>query len=400
MSLAIFDIESSRFYGRFAFPSWRAGLDWGVPPREVDVLVIGAGVVGCAIAFELAAAGRSVRVLDGRAAGGGASQASAGVLAPYVEGHDSRPLRALGQRSLDGYEAFVARIVATSGANVAFRRAGTMEVATGPDDVARLARSRATADAEGVAAEWLDISSAREHEPALGAHVVGALRIPMHGAVDVPALTSAAAAAAQALGATFVKAQVLGLSADGDGVAVSTAEGVERAAQVVLAAGAWSAGLVPPGAEPAPVRPVRGQLLHLGTAPGTLRHIVWAPGVYLVPWADGTVLVGATSEEVGFDERTTASGVAGLLARAIALVPALGGASFLEARHGLRPASPDDLPLVGRSATLPGLIYACGHYRNGALLAPLTAWLIAGLVAGDRSDPALDLLAPARAGRL
>ena len=259
---------------------------------------------------------------------------------------------------------------------------------------------RATADAEGVAADWLDLAGARHAEPALGAHVVGALHIPMHAAVDVPAMTSAAAAAAQALGAEFRQTQVLGLEADGGAVAVRTANGVERAAQVVLAAGAWSGGLAPAWRRTRPVRPVRGQLLHLGTAPGTLRHIVWAPDVYLVPWLDGSVLVGATSEEVGFDERTTASGVSGLLARATALVPALGGATFLEARYGLRPASPDDLPFVGPSATLPGLIYACGHYRNGALLAPLTAWLVAGLVAGDRSDPALVMLAPARAGRL
>ena len=253
---------------------------------------------------------------------------------------------------------------------------------------------------KAVAAEWLDGASAREAEPALGPHVIGALHIPMHAAVNVPALTSAAAAAAQTLGAQFVQSPVLGLSVDGDAVAVRTAEGVEHAAHVVLAAGAWSAGLAPPGTDPAPVRPVRGQLLHLGTAPGTLRHITWAPDVYLVPWADGTVLVGATSEDVGFDERTTASGVAGLLARASALVPALAGATFLDARYGLRPGSPDDLPFVGRSATVPGLIYACGHYRNGALLAPLTAWLVAGLVAGDHADPALPLLAPARAGRL
>jgi glycine oxidase len=122
--------------------------------------------------------------------------------------------------------------------------------------------------------------------------------------------------------------------------------------------------------------------------------------VYLVPWRDGTVFVGATSEDVGFDERATASGVASLLDAAIALVPALAGATFLEARRGLRPASSDELPFIGRSAVLPGLIYACGHYRNGALLAPLTAALVAGLVSGAAADAALAPLAPSRAGRL
>jgi glycine oxidase len=368
--------------------------------RDVDVLVIGAGVVGCTVAFELAAAGRRVRIVDPRPPGGGASFASAGVLAPYVEGHDSRPLRDVGRRSLALYPAFVERVVGAAGLPVAFRAIGTAEVATSAADIARLARSKATTDAEGVAAAWLEGAAAREAEPALAAHAAGVLHIPMHAAVDVPALTTASAAAARVLGAEFVPTAVQGLAADGDGIAVTTTHGVQRAPQVVLATGAWSASLAPAGAAPAPVKPIRGQLLHLVAAPGTLRHIVWGPDIYLVPWTNGTVFVGATSEDVGFDERTTAAGVASLLDRATALVPALGGATFAAARQGLRPGSPDDLPYVGVSAVVPGLVYACGHYRNGALLAPLTAALVAGLVAGDRSDPALGLLAPSRAGRL
>jgi glycine oxidase len=368
--------------------------------RDVDVLVIGAGVVGCTMAFELAAAGRRVSVCDPRPPGGGASLASAGVLAPYVEGHESRPLRELGRRSLSLYPAFVDRVSAASGLPVAFRAIGTAEVATSDADVVRLARSKATADAEGITAEWLEGAAARTAEPALGAHASGVLHIPMHAAVDVPALTAAAAAAARALGAEFVQTAVTGVSADGDGIAVATADGVRHAPQAVLATGAWSAALAPAGAAPAPVRPIRGQLLHLVGAPDTLRHIVWGPDIYLVPWADGAVFVGATSEDVGFDERTTAAGVASLLERATALVPALAGATFVAARQGLRPGSPDDLPYVGPSAVVPGLVYACGHYRNGALLAPLTAALVAGLLAADRSDPALPVLAPSRAGRL
>jgi glycine oxidase len=127
---------------------------------------------------------------------------------------------------------------------------------------------------------------------------------------------------------------------------------------------------------------------------------VWASDLYLVPWADGTVLVGATSEDVGFDERATAGGVSQLLHAATALVPALADATFVEARRGLRPGSTDELPYIGRSDLLPQLIYACGHYRNGALLAPLTATLVRQLVQGDASDGALAAVTPARAGRL
>lgn len=368
--------------------------------REPDVLVIGAGVIGCTIAFELASMGRRVRVLDARQPGGGASKASAGVLAPYVEGHDLQPLRVLGQRSLGMYEAFVDRVSAQSGQAVEFRRAGTVEAAVNDGDIARLSASRATAASEGIASEWLEAGRAREVEPALGAHVVGALHIPFHAVVDVQALTAAALEGARTLGAEVVRARVDRLAREGAALAVHTEHGVEHAPQVVLAAGAWAAALAPPGADVAPVRPVRGQLLHLSAPPGTLTHVVWGADVYLVPWASGTVFVGATSEDVGFDERATAGGVAGLLARAMALVPALAGATFAEARYGLRPASPDDLPFVGPSEVLPGLLYACGHYRNGALLAPLTAALVARLADGDLTDAALGPLAPSRAGRL
>lgn len=366
-----------------------------------EVLVIGGGVIGCAVAFELADAGLRVRLLEGRRLGGGASQASAGVLAPYVEGHDSSLLRGLGRRSLDSYESFVARAAEASGQAVHFSRCGTLEVAVTAGDVERLQRARQMVAGEGVASSWLEDEALRQAEPALHDGALGALHIASHAVVDVPALTNALAAAAAARGADVIGGvAATSLARGADGLVVQTSSGPMHAAQVVLAAGAWAGALTPLGADPIPVRPVRGQLLHLGTPPGTVRHIAWASDVYLVPWPDGTLLVGATSEDVGFDEQSTAGGVAALLRSALALVPALAAATFLEARRGLRPGSPDGLPYIGRSAVLPGLIYACGHYRNGALLAPLTAALVRQLVQGDDRDEALAALAPARAGRL
>ncbi len=365
------------------------------------MLVIGGGVIGCAVAFELADAGRRVRVLDERRPGAGASQASAGVLAPYVEGHDSRPLRILGRRSLDLYETFVARAVEGAGLPIPFARCGTLEVAVTEAGVARLQRARAMIAKEHVSGEWLDAGALQTAEPALHPEVLGALRVALHAAVNVPAMTAALAAAAVARGADIVAGvAATAMARVTDGLVVQTSAGPVCAAQVVLATGAWSAALVPAGAGPMPVRPVRGQLLCLTTPPGTLRHIVWGSDVYIVPWRDGTVLVGATSEEVGFEERVTAGGIAQLLNAATALVPALADATFVEARRGLRPGSPDDLPYVGRSEVMPGLIYACGHYRNGALLAPLTAALVRQLVQGDDTDPALAAVSPSRAGRL
>jgi len=152
------------------------------------------------------------------------------------------------------------------------------------------------------------------------------------------------------------------------------------------------------GACPVPIRPVRGQLLHLGWAAAPLRRVVWAPDCYLVPWSDGSVLAGATSEEVGFDERATVAGVRGLLDAARRIAPEVGNASFREARVGLRPATPDELPVIGPSAAVPGLVYACGHFRNGILLAPLTAAVVADLVADRRLDAALDVTSPSRFG--
>jgi glycine oxidase len=373
-----------------------------VAGSDSDVVVIGAGVVGCAVAFELASAGHRVTVLDMRRPGAGASRASAGILAPYVEGHHSAALKALGLHSLERYESFVGRVVKRSGVAVEFRHAGTLELAVTSDDAARLTRSGATLTQAGVAAEWMDGDHARALEPTLGSHVLGALRIPSHAIVNVPALTAAAATAARALGATFHDGVAgTGIDRGSQGrLVVHSSSGDFHAAHVVLASGSWSAALAPPGAVAPPVTPIRGQLLHVKTPPGTVRHILWGHEVYLVPWNDGMVYIGATSEDVGFDERTTVAGVAGLLAATQALAPGLADAAFVEARAGLRPGTEDSLPFIGPSEVLPGLVYACGHYRNGALLAPITAALVADVLRGDRSHPALALSAPSRAGRL
>jgi glycine oxidase len=369
-------------------------------------LIVGAGIIGCAVAESLTRAGHTVRVVDMRAPGQGATQASAGVLAPYIEGHEAGPLRSLGRRSLDLYDTYVRRVEAESGLPVRYARTGTLETALDEGHAARLRASQQALTAEGVAAEFLEGGALRAAEPAVSPAAVGALHVPLHGYVGVLDLTLALAAAAQKRGAVFTPGvQVARVTVGKDGLIVHTNAGIIHAGQVVLASGSWTRDVTLDGVSPIPVTPVRGQLLHLAAGDAVLRRVTWGADCYLVPWGDGTVLVGATVEHVGFDERATVPGVSGLLSAATRLVPALGGAAFSSVRVGLRPGSGDDLPLIGRSDVLPGLIYAVGHYRNGILLAPLTAGLVAALAGGglegiDPADPEFQAFAPSRVGRL
>jgi glycine oxidase len=363
-----------------------------------DVIVIGAGVIGSSIAHALASGGRMVRVLDARAPGQGATQASAGVLAPYIEGHDSGVLCALGRRSLDLFDRFVAGVVEESGVPVFYERRGTIEVALSEGEAERLRGTRATLSKVPIEAHWLERSALAAREPGAAPTAHGGLHIPQHAYVAAEKLTIALQSAATSRGARFDSgAAVTGVApAPNRRVHVATAAESLEADWVVLAGGSWSSRIPVAGVPELPVKPIRGQLLHLASTSPRLRHIVWGADCYLVPWPDGRVLVGATVEDVGFDERATASGVRGLLSRAVALAPTLDEAQFLEARVGLRPATPDALPIVGASAAVPGLVYATGHYRNGVLLAPLTAELVAGIIRRAEDDPALAALSPAR----
>ncbi len=348
-----------------------------------DVIVVGAGIIGCAIARELARRGVPVRVFEARSIGAGATQASAGVLAPYIEAGEGGPLFDMALRSLAMYDHFVQDVAEDSGIAIEYRRIGTLEVATDDETGVRLQRHAA---APGGALQWLDADAVRREQPAVvGAR--GALLAPMHAYVDAPVLTEALAWAAMRHDAKVETGHRVDAIVAADGqITIRTADGSSwTAGTLVIAAGSWSTDPAFAGVTPRePVRPVRGQLLRLRTNEAVLSRIVWGPHCYIVPRANGLVLVGATMEEVGFDERTTAAGVRDLLDAACDLVPGLWGASFVEARAGLRPATASGLPLIERSRTHPNVVYATGHFRNGVLLAPLTAKLAADLVTGPR----------------
>jgi glycine oxidase len=365
-----------------------------------DTIVIGAGVIGCAVAYELARRGASVELVDERPTGQGATQASAGILAPYIEAHKSSPLLPLTVRSLELFDEFIGRATADSGLDVEYRRTGTLDVALDAAELARLQRTAEVLAGRSVSAELLGPDAVRGQEPHLTEEAIGGLLISRHGFVAAGNLTHALVAAAARRGAHMMDScRVRRIDTKSDEVVVETDRGTHRAHSVVLAAGCWSGTIdINGAARRVPVRPIRGQLLQLAWQGPVLRRVIWGGGCYLVPWDDGTVLVGATVEDAGFDERATVAGVRDLLDAACELVPRIWTAAFRGARVGLRPASPDGLPVIGASGRDAKVIYATGHYRNGVLLAPLTAKLVADAMLDRRTDALLDTVSPTRFG--
>jgi glycine oxidase len=364
--------------------------------RTADVVVVGAGVIGLAIAYELSRRGARVRVLDARAAGQGATQASAGMLTPHTETRDLPALRGFGARSLDLYDAFIEHVREDSGIEVEYRRCGSLHIATDETQMEDLRRLAIHLGASAVAADLLNPAQVHDHEPQIAAGVAGGVLVPAHGYVVVNDFVRALAAASAARGTHIDIERALNVRADAAGLRVETQGNTIRAASVVIAAGSWTSRVAVEGDNAIPVRPVRGQIVQLDWSTAPLSRIVWGPDCYLVPWSTGTMLVGATVEEAGFDERATTAGVHDLLGAACDLLPQAWQAAFTGVRVGLRPATPDDLPVLGRSPHVAGLYYATGHYRNGVLLAPVTAVLLADLVLGQPADGMLDAFRPDR----
>src|SRR4051794_24162478 len=367
-----------------------------------DVIVVGAGIVGCAVACELARRGASVEIIDERPIAMGATQASAGVLAPFIEAREGSPLLELTTRSLELYDDFVARIAAESGVPVVYRRTGTIDIATSEPEMEVLRARAGMLARHRVAALMLDALTVRSEEPHLGDGAVGGLLIDIHGFVAAADLTRALATAARRHGAQLIEpSRVRRISTNGGDVTVDTDRGSLTGGAVGIAAGSQAGGIASDGiAARVPVRPVRGQLLTLAWTGTPLRRVTWSSRCYLVPWDDGTLLVGATVEEVGFDERATVAGVRDLLDAASEIAPHSWGAGFKGVRVGLRPATSDDLPVIGPSARAPNVMYATGHFRNGVLLAPLTAALVADAMIDGRLDPLLAAVSPSRFGDL
>jgi len=366
------------------------------------IVVLGAGLIGLGIAYELAKRGAEVRVLEADEPGRAASWAAAGMLAPYTEGLAGTPFEAFCAGSLALYPEYVAELRAASGVDARLRIDGILRVAYSESDDLALRSQVAAANACGIEARRLERKDVLREEPALGAHATGGALFPAEGQVDNRRLGRALEAACLARGVRFdTGGGRVALEADPRRVrGVRVRDGFVAASTVINATGAWAGELagVPPELR-VPVVPVKGQMLALALPRALMRRVVWVPGAYLVPRDDGRLLVGATVEDAGFDVRVTGGGVRSLLDAALTAVPALRDLALVETWAGLRPGSPDGLPYLG-ATSLEGYFVAAGHHRNGVLLTPATALEIADAVEGKPpSLAALPLSAMRRAKR-
>jgi glycine oxidase len=353
-----------------------------------DVVVVGGGVVGLCCAWRLARGGARIIVLDRAEPPAGATRVAAGMLAPIGELAFGEPeLLRMTIAAAEIYPDFVAELEAASELGSGYARHGALHIALDRDEAAELRRVHDLQRSLGLGAEWLPPRRCRELEPGLTPSLNGGVHAPDEAAIDPRRMTAALLAAlagegVEVRGGTDVVAPVMG-DARLQGVRTGTGEEL-LAGHVVLATGAWAGAesWLPESARP-PVRPVKGEILELRSPDGgpPCERIVASERVYLVPRPDGRLIVGATTEERGFDATVTAGGVHELLREAYRLLPDVAEMELVEAMAGLRPGTPDNLPLIGFGA-LEGLTLACGHYRNGILLAPLTGEAIAGLLAG------------------
>lgn len=363
-----------------------------------DVAIVGGGVIGVSIAFELAAENLRVVVLDRRQPGQEASWAAAGMLSPAPDSPRDIPLAPLGRESLKLYPRFITAIEEESGKSASYARDGAIEILLAPHGETERNQKAAEYRLLELAAEGISLAAARDREKSFTQDARAALWLPDEGTVEPRLLMSALLAAAHSRGVTIrPDCRVTNLICERNrclGV-IAAGERIE-ASHVVVAAGCFSGDLADGAGRLSsllPTRPVRGQMLALRHGSFRLNCVLRSERGYLVPRADGRIIAGSTKEEAGFEKRVTAAGMRKVLDAAIELCPALAGAEIVETWSGLRPGTPDDLPILGPT-DIDGLLIATGHYRNGILLTPVTAkllceWIVRGRTFLDGFDAAL-----------
>jgi glycine oxidase len=364
------------------------------------VIIIGGGTIGLATGWMLVREGVPVTLFERDRAGRGTSWLAAGMLAPDAEiGFEELDLYRLSRESLRRWPDFGQAIEAASGQDVDYRDEGTLIVADDRDSAESIRRLYEFQQEQGLAVEWLTGDEAREVEPFLAPRLSAAIFAPSDHQVDNRKLLEALRIAFQSAGGTLHEhTPVTAIDPDAGRPAVVTADGERvEGAQVVVAAGVWSRQIdgIERGQRPS-VRPVKGQMMELQMElPFGLEHVVRGPDAYLAPKSSGRLLIGATSEEMGFDTDVTAGGLYDLLEGAWEVVPGIYDLPVRDTWAGLRPASRDHAPVLGRS-TAPGVVYATGHYRHGVLLTPVTAQEIARLIQTGETSRWLEPFSPRR----
>jgi glycine oxidase len=370
-----------------------------------EVVIVGAGVIGLAAGWRTQRAGLRTVVVEREQAGAGASGVAAGMLAPVTEadfGEDAA--LALNLAGRDRWPAFAAELSERSGLDTGYRESGALTVAADRDDAEELRRLAELGRSLGLEARSIGARECRRLEPGLSPRVRGGTEAPHEAHVDPGATVAALRHTYVAEGGELLEgAGVAGVDVGRDGrvEGATLADGRRFACEtLVVAAGPWSPALagLPAEAVP-PVRPVKGQILTLRAGPDAqplAERLVRTPRCYVVSRPGGETVVGATSEERGFDVRVTAAGVFRLLEAAREVLPDVDELELVEARSGLRPVTPDNAPVVGRVPEVEGLMWATGHGRNGVLLAPITAEAVAALARGEQIPEPLERFRPER----
>ncbi|MEY4166439.1 MAG: hypothetical protein RIR52_263 [Acidobacteriota bacterium] len=372
--------------------------------RDNDLLVIGGGLIGCSVAWEAAKRGLRVTVLERGEVGSGATYAAGGMLAPLSEADGESPFLQLARRSAELYPGFVADLRAAVGIDVEYRTEGTLYLSLSDSDDLELESRYRWQHESGLKVERLTSTELLRLEPALTPETRWALLFPDDRQVNNRRLITAVHEAALASGVVFrTNTAVERLLIDGsdgqstDGLSIRGVRldsGSLEANRVVIAAGCWSCRIT--DAPATGVKPIRGQMIAVRNTSPPVRHVVYSHRGYLIPRLDGRLIAGSTTEEVGFDCRNTAGGIASVLTHAAEMMPAFMNQPIVETWAGLRPRATDHLPILGADPLIRGLIHATGHYRNGILLAPVTARIVGDLLTGVETGIDLIPFSPSR----
>lgn len=365
--------------------------------KRPDVAIVGGGIIGASIALELAAQKLSVSLFDRQSPGREASWAAAGMLSAAPDGLPAVPLIPLAQESLRLYPSFVKNVEESSGKDPAFENHGALHLFPGKNAERNRDELVAQYRGLGISVEPLSIRDAREKESAIGAEIGAAAWHPDEARVDPRLLIDALLTAAQNRGAQIrCETCVTKILCEGNRCrGVLAGEEEIHAANVVIAAGSFSAEFAGARGPLAPTHPVRGQMAALRIPGFRLQHVLRSHEGYLVPRRDGRIIAGSTLEDAGFEKRVTPAGLRKVLSAATEMLPQLDDAEIVETWSGLRPGTPDELPIIGPAA-LKGLLLATGHYRNGILLAPVTAKLIAEWIVAGKTSFDAGIFSPSR----